>query len=189
MQLAFGSAAIEALAADPKAAAESLDKLIKQGLKEVTMHEVGHTLGLRHNFKASKWLSLKDMNDPAKAKDGLVASVMDYNPANIVPKGWKQGDYYTTTLGPYDYWAIEYGYKPLSGGTHGEATELKKIAARSGEPALDYATDEDTRGIDPDPDSNRFDMGADPIEYAKIRRANGARPDSRPGRSRDEGRR
>ncbi len=39
---------------------------------------------------------------------------MDYNPANIVPKGEKQGDYYSTTIGPYDMWAIEYGYKPLS---------------------------------------------------------------------------
>ena len=47
--------------------------------------------------------------------------------------------------------------------------ELKKIAARSGEPALAYATDEDTRGIDPDPLSNRFDLGKDPIEYAKMR--------------------
>ena len=58
-------------------------------------------------------------------------------------------------------WAIEYGYKPLGGGTEGEAAELKKIAARSGEPALAYATDEDTRGIDPDPLVNRFDLGND----------------------------
>ncbi|MDX1944716.1 MAG: zinc-dependent metalloprotease [Pirellulaceae bacterium] len=169
LQLAFGAAAIEAFAVDPKTAAANLDKLISQGLKEVTMHEIGHTLGLRHNFKASKWLSLKDMQDPEKSKNGLVASVMDYSPANIVPKGWKQGDFYNTTIGPYDYWAIEYGYKALSGGTQGEAAELKKIASRSGEPALQFATDEDTRGTDPDPDSNRFDMGSDPLEYAKAR--------------------
>src|SRR5439155_483185 len=70
---------------------------------------------------------------------------MDYNPANIVPKGWKQGDYYPTTLGPYDTWAIEYGYKPFSGGTTGEQSDLKKIASKSGEAALAFATDEDTR--------------------------------------------
>ena len=169
MQLAFGSAAIHAYAADSKVAAEQLDKLIMQGLKEVTMHEVGHTLGLRHNFKGSKWLNLKDLNDPAKAKDGLVSSVMDYSPTNIVPKGWKQGDFYTAQLGPYDFWAIEYGYKALSGGTNGEKAELMKIASRSGEPALQYSTDEDTRGTDPDPDSNRFDLGSDPKEYAKVR--------------------
>ncbi len=170
MQLAFGSAAIMA-GADAKINEANLDKLIQQGLKEVTMHEVGHTLGLRHNFKGSKWQSLKDMNDAEKCKGCLVATVMDYNPTNIVPKGWKQGDYYATTVGPYDMWAIEYGYKPFSGGTTGELPELKKIAARSGEPALQFATDEDTRGIDPDPDSNRFDLGSDPLEYANIRLA------------------
>ena len=119
MQFAFGSAAIAATP-DPKVQAEQLDKFIMQGLKEVTMHEVGHTLGLRHNFKASKWLSIKDMNDPEKSKNGIVASVMDYSPANIVPKDWKQGDYYTQTVGPYDYWAIQYGYTPYGGGTAGE---------------------------------------------------------------------
>lgn len=168
MQLAFGSAAIMA-ETDPKVVEANLEKLIQQGLKEVTMHEVGHTLGLRHNFKGSKWVGLKDMNDSEKAKGCLSATVMDYNPTNIVPKGWKQGDYYSTTLGPYDYWAIEYGYKPLSGGTFGELDDLKKIASRSGDPALAYATDEDTRGIDPDPDSNRFDLGSDPLEFAQNR--------------------
>jgi hypothetical protein len=143
--------------------------MIQQGLKEVTMHEVGHTLGLRHNFKGSKSMGLKDMNDGDKVKGSLGSTVMDYNPTNIVPKGWKQGDYYSTTLGPYDYWAIEYGYKPLGGSTTGELSDLKKIAAKSGDPALAYATDEDTRGTDPDPDSNRFDLGADPLEYANNR--------------------
>ena len=168
-QLAFGAAALGGLAADPKVVEEQKEKLIMQGLKEVAMHEVGHTLGLRHNFKASKWLSLKDMQEPEKTKDGIVASVMDYSPANIVPTGWKQGDYYSQTVGPYDVWAIEYGYKALSGGTAGEVAELKKIAARSGEPALQFATDEDTRGLDPDADSNRFDLGADALEYARFR--------------------
>lgn len=167
-QLAFGSAAIEAIA-DPKVAAEQQEKMIMQGLKEVTMHEVGHTLGLRHNFKASKMLSLKDLNDPTKAAAGQVASVMDYAPPNIVPKDWQQGDYFTTTVGPYDIWAIQYGYMPFPGGTQGEVAELKKIAARSGEPQLTYATDEDTRPGDIDPDSNRFDLGADPLEYARVR--------------------
>jgi hypothetical protein len=163
-QFAFGAAAIGGLHADAKVANEMQEKLIMQGLKEVTMHEVGHTLGLRHNFKASKSLGLKDMSDPEKTKNGLVASVMDYSPAHIVPKEWKQGDYFSTTLGPYDLWAIEFGYKQVS-----DAAELKKIAGRSGEPGLAYATDEDTRGIDPDPDTNRFDLGNDPIEYARLR--------------------
>ncbi len=165
-ELAFGAAVLSARPTNPV----ERDKLIMQGLKEVTMHEIGHTLGLRHNFKASTMLTLDEMNDPAKTKDtGLSGSVMDYAPANLMPQSMKQGDYFSTTIGPYDLWAIEYGYKPLSGGTDGEVAELKKIAARSGEPALAYATDEDTRGIDPDPLSNRFDLGKDPIAYAKLR--------------------
>ncbi|MBS0207677.1 MAG: zinc-dependent metalloprotease [Planctomycetes bacterium] len=169
-QLALGASSIVARLGVGASAAKETEKLIAQGLKEVTMHEVGHTLGLRHNFKASTLYSLKDMNDKSKTQaTGIVASVMDYSPANLVPKEMTQGDYYSTTVGPYDMWAIEYGYKALPGGTEGEVAELKKIAARSGEPALAYATDEDTRGIDPDPYSNRFDLGNDPVAFAKMR--------------------
>jgi hypothetical protein len=169
-QYAFGSAALMTRGATPEQRAELQEQMIVQGLKEVTMHEVGHTLGLRHNFKASKYRSLKDLNDPKKTQgEGTVASVMDYTPTNIALKGKPQGDFYTNTVGPYDLWAIEYGYKPHAGGPTGEAKELKKIASRSGEPSLLYATDEDTGGTDPDPDTNRFDLGSDAIEYAKLR--------------------
>jgi hypothetical protein len=165
-EFAFGASMLAARTSTP---AEK-EKLIMQGLKEVTMHEVGHTLGLRHNFKASTLLSLDEMSDITKtAQTGLTASVMDYAPANIVPKNAIQGDFFSQTIGPYDLWAIEYGYKPLSGGTDGEVAELKKIAARSGEPGHAFATDEDTRGIDPDPLTNRFDLGKDPVAYAKQR--------------------
>ncbi len=129
------------------------------------MHEVGHTLGLRHNFKGSKYRSLAEINDPKNAGKPLTASVMDYTATNIAAKGTHQGDYFTTSLGPYDFWAIEYGYKQFSGS---ETAELKKVAARSGEPALHYATDEDTRMTDPDPDVNRWDLGDDSLAFAKL---------------------
>ena len=147
------------------------EKLVLQGLKLVAMHEVGHTLGLRHNFKGSAFRSLADINDVTKtATGGASTSVMDYIPVNIVPKGKTQGDYYTAKLGPYDMWAIEYGYKPISAGSpEAELPELDKIAGRSGEPALAYATDEETEFGDPDPLSNRFDLGSDPLEFAKSR--------------------
>jgi hypothetical protein len=139
-------------------------EFIHQGMKEVVMHEVGHTLGLRHNFKASAWKSLEQINDKTKGlEEGIVASVMDYTPANISPDKDNQGLYYTQTIGPYDYWAIEYGYKPISGN---EKAELQKIASRSTEPGLAYTTDEDTRSIDPDPYSARFDLGQNPLEFA-----------------------
>ena len=140
------------------------EEYLQQALKEVVMHEVGHTLGLRHNFKASAWKSLAEIEDPAKANEPTAGSVMDYLPVNIVPAGTKQPAYYTTTIGPYDHWAIEYGYKTIAGD---ENAELAKIAVRSGEPGLDYSTDEDTEPNDPDPLSNRFDLSKDPIAHAQ----------------------
>ena len=130
------------------------------------MHEVGHSLGLRHNFKASTMLQADQLHDTAITRTkGLVGSVMDYCPVNIAPKGKKQGDYYPTTLGPYDYWAIEYAYKPIDGD---EATELKKIAARAPEHDLGYATDEDAF-LNGDPYVNRWDLGSDPCAFGKTR--------------------
>ena len=148
---------------------EDMEKLIMQGLKEVTMHEVGHTLGLRHNFKASTLYSLADVNDVTKTQEtGLSSSVMDYNPVNIVPEGRTQGDYFSTTIGPYDRWAIEYGYTPFNASSpEDELEELEKIASRSGEPGLAYGTDGDARSIDPDPHTTRWDFGNDLVEYAQ----------------------
>lgn len=162
-QFGFAAAAMMANGVIDKRG-ELPEEFVQQALKEVVMHEVGHTLGLRHNFKASAWKTLQEIDDPARPQnEATVASVMDYSPSNIAIAGAKQPLYYTTTIGPYDHWAIEYGYKVINGD---EAAELNKIAARSGEPGLDYATDEDTRRSDPDPLSNRFDLGKDPVAYA-----------------------
>ncbi len=170
-QMGFAAAALAAGGALEKRG-ELPEEFLMQALKEVVMHEVGHTLGLRHNFKASSWKTLAEIEDPARAGEATVASVMDYSPVNIVAAGGKQTAYYSTAIGPYDYWAIEYGYKPVAGD---EAAELAKIAARSGEPGLDYSTDEDTRGtFDPDPLSNRFDLGKDPITYSQRQMATAA---------------
>ena len=73
-ELAFGAAGAGRAARTNPAERE---KLIMQGLKEVTMHEVGHTLGLRHNFKASTMLTLEEMNDPEKTKDTGLTGVGD----------------------------------------------------------------------------------------------------------------
>ncbi len=142
------------------------EEFVGQAIKETVMHEVGHSLGLRHNFKASTMLTADQLNDTTITHvKGLVGSVMEYSPINIAPKGKKQGDYYTTTLGPYDYWAIEYAYKSIDGD---EAGELKKIAARAPEHDLVYATDEDSF-LNDDPYVNRWDLGADPCQFGKDR--------------------
>jgi hypothetical protein len=163
-QVGFAAAALTAQGLISKRG-ELPQEFLEQALKEVVMHEVGHTLGLRHNFKASAWKTLQEIEDPNRPlSEPIVASVMDYSPVNITAAGTKQTAYYTNTLGPYDVWAIEYGYKVISGD---ENAELAKIAGRCAEPGLDYATDEDTRSTDPDPLSNRFDLGKDPVVYAQ----------------------
>jgi hypothetical protein len=145
------------------------DEMVQQAVKETVMHEVGHTLGLRHNFKASTMLKNDQLHDlNVTRKQGLVGSVMDYNPVNLAPKGVKQGDFFTSTIGPYDYWAIEYAYKPLTGGADGELAELKKIASRAGEAGLDYGTDEDLMTTH-DPLTNQWDLGDDPMKFAQDR--------------------
>jgi len=141
------------------------EKFIAQAVKEVVMHEVGHTLGLRHNFKASTTLSLREVNNPeVTAKRGNSSSVMDYLPANIALKGEKQGDYFSPTIGAYDYWAIEYAYRPFESN---EREELAKIAGRAAASELAYGTDEDC-SRNPDPRINLFDLG-DPLEYTESR--------------------
>ncbi len=147
------------------------EEFIGQVLKETVMHEVGHTLGLRHNFKASSWLPMSEITSPNKQERPLTASVMDYNPLEYAEEQQEQGSFITRTLGPYDYWAIEYGYKPFkaNGEQKTEADMLKAIASRAAEDGLAYATDEDTSLFGPDPYVNRFDNGQDPLEFAKHR--------------------
>ena len=111
----------------PEPKNELPEEFIGQAIKEIVMHEVGHSLGLRHNFKASTMLTADQLNDTAITHvKGLVGSVMEYSPINIAPKGKKQGDYYTTTIGPYDYWAIEYAYKVGRRGRGGRAQEDRR---------------------------------------------------------------
>ena len=113
----------------PEPKDELPEEFIGQAIKDIVMHEVGHSLGLRHNFKASTMLTADQLNDTAITHvKGLVGSVMDYSPINIAPKGKKQGDYYTTTIGPYDYWAIEYAYKPIDGRRGSRAQEDRRAS-------------------------------------------------------------
>ncbi|MFZ6751448.1 zinc-dependent metalloprotease [Undibacterium sp. Ren11W] len=150
--------------AGPKA-----EELAQAYIKHVIMHEIGHTLGLRHNFRSSTIYSAKQLQDPAFTKlHGLAGSVMDYIPFNLSAKGEAQADYLMSSLGPYDYWAISYAYQEFPPGQ--EAGELAKIAARSTEAALSYGTDEDSgAGLLSDPEVNSFDLGSDPLAYFQKR--------------------
>ena len=130
-------------------------------LADLVCHEVGHTLGLRHNFKASAIYDLAEMNsDEIKGKKPFCGSVMDYNPVNFNfdPDNDVQGDYAMIGVGPYDMWAIEYGYTF-------DKKKLPEILSRVAEPQLAFGSDEDTSG--PDPLARRYDFGKNPLDFAK----------------------
>jgi hypothetical protein len=134
-------------------------------LKSTTMHEIGHTLGLTHNFLASTVYSDAQLADPEFTRvNGIAGSVMEYNAVNLALPGEKRREYHMSTLGPYDYWAIEFGYREFA--PEKEAEELARIAGRSSEPTLAFMADDSLFYSGLDPLANTFDLGTDPLAYA-----------------------
>ncbi|MGI0487563.1 zinc-dependent metalloprotease [Pantanalinema rosaneae CENA516] len=165
-QFALGAMALSMLHhAAP--ASDRMQEYVRQYLQELIAHEVGHTLGLRHNFRASAMLSPTELNNTELTHTrGLTASVMDYTAVNLAPPTFPQGDYFTTVVGPYDEWAIAYGYTPFNARTpQAEQRFLEAIVRRSPEPALAYGTDEDA-AAELDPQIQVFDLSSDLLTYA-----------------------
>lgn len=158
--LMFGAAAAMAAGAP----AEELDGLMREGLKELIMHEVGHTLGLNHNMKSSQLWSPAELYNPEVIKGkALTGSVMDYVLINVVPDRTKQGHYFSSTVGPYDLWAIQYGYTPFS-----NENDMQALLNRSTEPQLIFGNDADdmrSPGKAIDPRVNVGDQSNDQITY------------------------
>lgn len=136
-----------------------------EAMKELVMHEVGHTLGLNHNMKASQLFSPKELKTPELIKDKcLTGSVMDYTAINVAINKENQGHYFSTTVGPYDLWAIEYGYSPNI-----SEKKLNEIANKSILPELAFGNDADDMrhpGKAIDPRVMIGDMSNDQITYS-----------------------
>ena len=162
----FGNAALMAYSATDV----EKSNYIKQSLYYLVLHEVGHTFGLNHNMKASQLHSPANINNTTLTKQiGLTGSVMDYPAANIALDRTKQGQYFTTKPGPYDLWAIEFGYSTSLENEKEESDRLLKIAARSSDPQLTFGNDADDmrsagKGIDPRVMIN--DLTNDAITYS-----------------------
>jgi len=141
-------------------------RLLKEGLYYLVIHELGHTLGLNHNMKSSQLHDPRSVHDAAATESvGLTGSVMDYPAINLAPIGVQQGQFYTTAPGPYDDWAIEFGYSDRVD----DAAYRRDLLARSVEPALCFGNDADDmrspgRGIDPRVMIG--DMSSDAVAYA-----------------------
>ncbi len=168
-QVAMGAIASRLLSNIP-ANGQAMDEYVGEFLRYLIAHEVGHTLGLRHNFHGSTMLMPFELNDTTITRTkGLVGSVMDYVPVNLAPPGVEQGDYYPFVVGPYDEWAIEYGYKPSSATSSiGEKRFLEEIAGRAKQPELSYGNDDDWLWIFTlDPAVNTFDLSGDMLGYSE----------------------
>jgi hypothetical protein len=163
------------------------EEYLGQAIKNLVMHEVGHTLGLRHNFKASSGVPNARLHDEAYTeKHGVSLSVMDYTPVNVALDADEQGDYWNPNVGPYDEWAIRYGYMPiaeqdedgaltrdapLADTTTAALAGLDKIAAQSSDSLHTYGTDEDAF-LGPyavDPLTNAWELGSSPLAFAETR--------------------
>jgi hypothetical protein len=141
-------------------------RYLEEAVEDVISHEMGHILGLRHNFVASKFLTPDQLADPAiTAKFGLTASVMDYVPVNIFAIAKGSGNYYSPVLGVYDFFAIEYGYKDVPGDSKAQLAALRKIASRASTPGLSFMTDENADSFDPY--VVRFDNSSKPLVDAE----------------------
>lgn len=141
------------------------EAMAQANIKRNVMHEVGHTLGLRHNFKGSIAFSAEQLQDAEFTKaNGLGTSIMDYYPFNIAAPGEKQGEFIMSTLGAYDYLAIKYAYSPLEPGREKEC--LDAIASQvTRDPLIDFETDEGADAMDPD--VVRHDLGKDTLGFAQ----------------------
>ncbi|HZV78053.1 MAG TPA: zinc-dependent metalloprotease [Candidatus Binatus sp.] len=140
-----------------------------------TLHEVGHDMGMEHNFIASEAFTAAQTKDPSfTAKHGFSSSVMDYNPINFWPKGQSHGSLFQTTIGPYDYYAIHWAYAPVPGARtpEDEVPTLNRWLAQSTNPWYRFASDEDVSWFDShaiDPRVVQFDLTSDNISWCDSR--------------------
>lgn len=140
------------------------EEFLDQAVRWVTMHEVGHTLGLRHNFRSSIDTPLEQLYDEEfTAENGVFSSAMEYPTVNVDPEGeGMDGHYWNPGVGSYDRWIISYGYTP-------DSSEAEEIARNSALPGHAYGTDGDTGG--PDPHVNVYDLSDDPLAWGRERAA------------------
>lgn len=157
----FGASVLEATGASDL----EMVRMKKEAMLALIMHEVGHTLGLNHNMKASQMFTPEELANPEFIKGkALTGSVMDYAGINVTNDRTKQGHYYDMSLGPYDIWAIQFGYTPFK-------NEAEKVALlnQSTKPELIFGNDADdmrSPGKAIDPRVMVGDLSNDAIKYS-----------------------
>jgi len=139
---------------------------VNEVVKWVTMHEVGHTLGLQHNFRSSASTPLARLHDRAWAdSNGVFSSVMEYPTANVAPRGTPNGYYYNPGVGSYDRWVIAFAYTP-------DAARAAELARQVADPRHLFGTNAEAGGPGAlDPTINVYDLSDDPLGWGKQRTA------------------
>lgn len=164
----------QAGAVDPRARSLPLpDDLMEELLQYVGTHEIGHALGLRHNFKAHAAYTVQQLRDPAwTTRWGTSASIMSYARFNYVAQPG-DGAALMPKFGPYDHFAIQWGYSPVAPDmcTDDEWQALDERASRQiDDPMLRFGGEDPA--ADYDPDVNTQVLGNDPIASTVLGLAN-----------------
>jgi hypothetical protein len=140
------------------------EDLLRESIKRLVLHEVGHTLGLNHNFKGSNWLTYEEVLDKETTyAKGLCSSVMEYPAINFSLNSENQGLFYDTVPGVYDHWAIKFAYADL------DEDGLSALLFESTKHGHDFANDADdmrSTGKGMDPDAMIYELTSDPVAYA-----------------------
>ncbi len=145
-----------------------------ESIRAVVLHESGHDLGLQHNFISSVAYGASQLQDAAFThRRGVASSVMEYAPLNVWPRGRAQGDYVQLVLGPYDYYALRFGYEyiPNAATPEAEVPTLNRLASRWSDPIYRFASDEDAafqNGHAIDPRVQMFDLTSHPLEWERM---------------------
>ena len=138
------------------------DEILEQFVKWVVMHEVGHTLGMQHNFRSSASTPMDRIHDTDfTGENGVFSSVMEYPSINVAPPGEETGHWYTFDAGSYDKWYITYAYTP-------DAERAREVAREVADPRHMYGNESGGPNA-LDPTINTYDLGADPLAWGAER--------------------
>ncbi|MFC3880150.1 zinc-dependent metalloprotease [Algoriphagus namhaensis] len=135
------------------------DEVMGRLIRFVSAHEVGHTLGLPHNFASSHAYPVEKLRDPEFTKEmGTAPSIMDYARFNYVAQPEDEGVSLMPNVGPYDKYAVAWGYRPILDASTPEeelSTLDQWITEKNGDPVYRYGR----QGNSYDPTTQSEDLG------------------------------